>query len=115
MKNTTVFLGIALLLIGLGSGYAIGSMRRNEQSAPVASMPGMMMDMNAGLRGKTGDDFDKTFIDEMTIHHQGAIDMANLVLTTSKRPELLELAHNIIAAQSSEIAMMKQWRDAWFK
>lgn len=78
-------------------------------------MGSTMADMNAGLRGKTGDEFDNAFIDEMTIHHQGAIDMANLVLTTSKRPELIELARNIITAQSNEIEMMKEWREAWFK
>jgi uncharacterized protein (DUF305 family) len=66
-------------------------------------------------KNKTGDDFDKAFLDEMVVHHQGAIDMANLVLTTSKRPELLELARNIITAQTQEITMMNDWRNAWFK
>jgi uncharacterized protein (DUF305 family) len=78
-------------------------------------MSGMMADMNEGLRGKTGDDFDKAFLGEMVVHHQGAIDMANLVLTTSKRPELLELARNIITAQSQEITMMNDWKKTWFK
>lgn len=78
-------------------------------------MSGMMADMNEGLRGKTGDDFDRAFLGEMVVHHQGAIDMANLVLTTSKRPELLELARNIITAQSQEITMMNDWKKTWFK
>lgn len=74
-----------------------------------------MADMTSSLKNKTGDDFDKAFLDEMVVHHQGAIDMANLVLTTSKRPELLELARNIITAQTQEITMMNDWRSAWFK
>ena len=32
------------------------------------------------LKNKTGDDFDKAFIEQMIIHHQGAIEMATLVL-----------------------------------
>lgn len=113
-KTQLVILGSALLCLGGLIGYSIG---RDQEPAPVAmpdNMHSMMVDMNAGLRGKTGDDFDKAFIDEMTVHHQGAIDMANLVLTTSQRQELLELARNIITAQSNEIVMMKEWRQNWF-
>ncbi|MEO5927722.1 MAG: DUF305 domain-containing protein [Patescibacteria group bacterium] len=127
MKNSTILLGIALLIVGLVAGYGVGSHRPVAAPTSSSSSSGMhqmpdgstmgstMADMNAGLRGKTGDEFDNAFIDEMTIHHQGAIDMANLVLTTSKRPELIELARNIITAQSNEIEMMKEWREAWFK
>ena len=50
----------------------------------------------------------------MTIHHQGAINMANLVLKNSKRPEMLQLAKDIISAQTKEIEMMKSWSTNWF-
>jgi uncharacterized protein (DUF305 family) len=39
-----------------------------------------MDDMTAALKNKNGKDFDKTFIETMIPHHQGAIDMANLAL-----------------------------------
>jgi len=51
----------------------------------------------------------------MVIHHQGAIDMANQVLKTSKRPELIQLANDIITAQTKEIDMMQAWKKTWFK
>lgn len=93
-----------------------------EEVTPPAmdhSSHGMMQmqmdDMSAGLRGKTGDEFDQAFLDEMVIHHEGAVDMAEQVLTTSKRSELLQLARDIIKAQTSEIEMMKKWRAEWFK
>ena len=79
------------------------------------TMASMMHTMNAGLEGKTGDAFDREFLDEMIVHHEGAVDMAKLVLQTSKRPELIKLANDIIAAQTKEIQMMKDWRAAWFK
>lgn len=78
------------------------------------NMAQMMADMNAGLVGKTGDAFDKAFIDEMVVHHQGAVEMAKLVLATSKRPELIKLANDIITAQTKEINMMNGWSKAWF-
>ncbi len=77
-------------------------------------MASMMMDMNKGLEGKTGDAFDQAFLNEMIIHHEGAVDMAKLVLKTSKRPELIKLANDIIVAQTGEIKMMQDWNKAWF-
>ena len=74
-----------------------------------------MDDMSAGLKGKTGDEFDQAFLDEMIIHHEGAVEMAEQVLATSKRPELLKLADDIITAQTTEIRMMMQWRAEWFQ
>lgn len=79
-----------------------------------SGMASMMHDMNANLTGKTGDEFDKAFLDDMIIHHQGAVDMAQLVLKNSKRPELIKLANDIITAQTTEIDMMKKWQKEWF-
>ncbi|MFY8102187.1 MAG: DUF305 domain-containing protein, partial [Allorhizobium sp.] len=41
--------------------------------------------------------------------HQGAIDMANIVLEHGKDPEIRKLAEEVIKAQEGEIAMMKEW------
>ncbi len=78
------------------------------------AMSGMMMDMTAGLKGKTGDDFDKEFLAEMVVHHQGAVDMAQLALKNAKHQEIKNLATAIIEAQNKEIAQMKAWYKAWY-
>jgi hypothetical protein len=65
------------------------------------------------LRGKTGDDFDKTFITDMISHHQSAIDMAKLAQQNAKHDEVKTLAGNIITAQTAEIAQMKEWQLQW--
>lgn len=72
-----------------------------------------MQDMIQTLKGKTGDEFDKTFTDLMIEHHQGAIDMANLVKTSAKHQEIKDLAEDIISAQTKEIEMMRQWQQDW--
>lgn len=89
-----------------------GTVMSNHTPAP--SMDQMMHDMNASLRGKTGDELDKAFLSEMIVHHQGAVDMAEMV-SSSKHPELVKLGQDIIIAQKREIEMMKQWQKEWFK
>ncbi|MEQ1763809.1 MAG: DUF305 domain-containing protein [Pyrinomonadaceae bacterium] len=54
------------------------------------------------------------FIDTMIAHHQGAIDMAQLVNTRTNRDEMKKLAQNIIDEQRREIADMQAWRKKWF-
>lgn len=73
-----------------------------------------MDSMTMNLQGKDGDDFDKAFLTEMIIHHQGAIDMAKLAQEHGQHAELKTLANNIITAQTSEIDQMKQWLSQWF-
>ena len=77
-------------------------------------MHGSMNGMMFGISGKQGDEFDKAFLSEMVIHHEGAVIMAEDVLATSKRPELLTLAKDIISAQTKEINQMKTWYKKWY-
>ncbi len=74
----------------------------------------MMEAMTLKLKDKSGDDFDATFIEQMIPHHQGAVEMAQLALTSSKRPEIIKLANDIIASQQKEIEQMRSWQRAWF-
>ncbi len=57
---------------------------------------------------QTGD-ADIDFVTGMIPHHQGAIDMAKIVLEKGKDPEIKKLAEGIIKAQESEIKMMNEW------
>jgi uncharacterized protein (DUF305 family) len=120
MKNNNYIFAIVGLLVGVvGTNLYLSS-------SPVHQMPdgtemtnsgdmGDMMDgMMQGLAGKTGEEFDRAFLSEMIVHHQGAVDMAQAVLKNSNRPELLNLAREIITAQTKEIEMMKNWQASWF-
>lgn len=78
------------------------------------SMESMMTGMMASLKGKTGNEFDKAFLTEMVMHHEGAVVMAQAVLTSTDRPELKKLANEIIVAQNKEVSQMRAWYKMWF-
>jgi uncharacterized protein (DUF305 family) len=70
------------------------------------------MKMSQDLGAADGE-FDLRLINAMTPHHEGAVVMAEDALSKSQRPEIKELARNIIASQQREIEQMKQWRQSW--
>lgn len=72
-----------------------------------------MSQMTDGLKGKTADDFDKRFLSEMIVHHQGAIDMAKLAEKQAKHQEVKDLAQDIVRTQEAEILQMQQWQALW--
>ena len=66
---------------------------------------GGMGPMGTALTG----DADKDFAREMIVHHEMAVTMANDVLAKGKDPEIKKLAEEIIAAQTKEIAFLRDW------
>lgn len=86
-------------------------------------MSGGMMSQNGMHMGGQEDmtvlenatDFDKAFIKEMIPHHQLAIMMANMLQSGTNRPEMQQLAKNIISSQSKEIQQMQAWYVQWYK
>jgi uncharacterized protein (DUF305 family) len=122
MNKTNAVQYLSVLAIGLLIGFFVwGGPGPNTHMMPDGAMmhdqdmAGMMHDMNAKLIGKTGDEFDRIFLEEMIIHHEGAVDMAELALTNAKHQEIKDLARAIIDAQNTEIAQMRSWSAEWYR
>lgn len=98
------------------SGSSMARMDHGSMSSPGGSSP-MPMDHSSMMSmdlGPADENFDLRFIDGMTPHHEGAVAMAQEALQKSNRPEIKQLAQEIIDAQEQEIAQLKTWRTAWY-
>ena len=75
---------------------------------------GMMGDATDMESLESSTDFDKAFIEEMIPHHQMAVMMAQMLEQSTDRPEMKQLAKEIIAAQTKEIESMREWYREWY-
>lgn len=143
MQQNIILVGLLALVIGVGIGFGASSLNRHSygegdryerkgQDSPHGggrhmmpdgtmmdgaqgmSMDEMMESMNANLKGKTGDEFDRVFLSEMIVHHKGAVEMAELAKTNAGRQEIKDLASAIVSAQNKEINEMEGWQKSWF-
>jgi uncharacterized protein (DUF305 family) len=90
-------------------------------SAPIAAASGqagegsqqMHQQMMGGMQKMQGmqpsGDTDKDFAMMMRMHHQSAVEMAQLELKEGKSPELKSMARKIIQSQKKEIAQFDKW------
>ena len=65
----------------------------------------MHRDMAIALSG----DPDRDFAEMMIAHHQGAIDMAKVVIDHGRDPEIRALAEEVVEAQEREVAFLRGW------
>lgn len=113
MKNLIAPALASLLLAGVISATAQDHSAHGAQPMSGASQAYMdaMAKMDADMKamqmtGKAGADFALMMIP----HHQSAIDMAKAYLASGENdPELTKLSNDIVAAQESEIAFLKDW------
>lgn len=59
-------------------------------------------------------DSEAAFITGMIPHHREAVESARAVLETTQRPEVRDLAQDVIATQTEEIATLEGWREQWY-
>ena len=124
--KTLVTIGIAVATAGT---FALAQMMTGGSGTPM-NMPGMnhgnmttqgnagsmmnhqmmqggMMGMSEMMGGMNAGNIDRNFLTMMIPHHQSAIDMSQLILKTTKDPQVKTWATNIIRDQQREITQMQ--------
>ena len=98
---------------------AKGAAAPTKTDSAMQGMPGMggSGDMHGSMMGmmksmetmKMSGDTDRDFAMMMKVHHQGAIDMAQVELKNGKDAKMRAMAKRIIEAQQKEIKEFDQW------
>jgi uncharacterized protein (DUF305 family) len=116
-RNTLIVIIIAALaIIGVGTWYLITDKQttdKNKQQTSIANdtkTPEVKENKFAKL---TGEAYDEAYIADMLAHHEGAINMAEMVSAGTKRQELIDLAQAIMQAQTQEVMKMQTWQQEW--
>lgn len=88
----------------------MGQMPMHKGAAGPADMKqAMSQGMDNMHKMPLSGDTDKDFAMLMKVHHQQALDMAQMELAQGKSAEMKSMAKKIIAAQKKEIAQFDKW------
>jgi hypothetical protein len=128
LKATAALCGVAALVVlgffltidapaetpGMGAGHHhpdAAPVGRGKAQAPQAAFYSEMTTVNGrmheGMQVQPSGDVDRDFMQMMIPHHQGAIDMALVMLKYGRDEKLKRLAQSIIVEQGQEIAYMR--------
>ncbi|AZI67791.1 DUF305 domain-containing protein [Kaistella daneshvariae] len=111
MKKILLVFSLSFMIISCTETEKIspdsGKISENsEKNEMVELMDEMMDDMHSD---KPTGYIDADFANMMIAHHQGAVDMSQLLLEKGKDAELKKFAQKVIADQNTEIAIMKKY------
>jgi uncharacterized protein (DUF305 family) len=101
----TISLVIVAFVIGIGAGYLI---------APEYAMAGYETKQMADL-GKADKYVDLRYLNAMIAHHGGAIILAQQAKEKTNRPEIKQLAEDILTGEPKAIAELYGWKKDWYK
>lgn len=111
--SSLVVLSVAATGQTSSAGSASGPMRmgnmQHGNAGPHDMKATMMMGMERMQKMPASGDVDKDFAMMMKLHHQQAVDMAEMQIAHGKSPTMKTMARAIIVAQKKEIAAFDAW------
>ncbi|MGB3772285.1 MAG: DUF305 domain-containing protein [Rhodococcus sp. (in: high G+C Gram-positive bacteria)] len=96
-RTALLVLGAVALLV---VGFAIGFFAQTPLRDDAAPTPG-------------ADSVDVGFSQDMTVHHNQAIEMATIALSEATDPLVKNLAYDILTSQQNQVGQMQGWLALW--
>ncbi|MFF2495536.1 DUF305 domain-containing protein [Agromyces sp. NPDC058064] len=70
---------------------------------------GMMSEDDlVALEAAAGAEAERLYLEQMIVHHEGAVEMAEAEIADGEHPDAVAMAERIVATQSDEIALMQE-------
>lgn len=107
-RRRTTFAATAALSLGLTLTACSGA-----EDAGSTVEEGVETGTEAAEEVAAHNDADTEFAQMMIVHHEGAVEMAELAIEKADSDEVRSLGERIAAAQQPEIDLMSGWLEAW--
>lgn len=107
---------LAAVAGGIALTLALAACGDGGQTTPEEPAAGTAAEETTGSATEAEDvhnDADTMFAQMMIVHHEGAIEMADLAVEKADSEEVRSLAERISAAQGPEIEKMTSWLETW--
>ena len=107
---TSVLVMFSAVTFAAIDGHQHHAKHNTKMASPsVAAYQAINDQMHQAMNINFTGDADVDFVRGMIPHHEGAVEMAKVVLEHGSDPKIRALAQAVIAAQEEEISMMQQW------
>lgn len=103
----SLYLAVGLVVVGVVVGIGFGYYLTPEYRVS-------MYERNAMDLGPADRTFDLRYVNAMISHHRGAMLLAEQLSKNTLRPEMKELAQNILNDEPKAIAELYAWKESWY-
>lgn len=99
-----------------GDGRVAVDERDEDKAVTSTGMTAVTWDPDDVIQAlrNTDEPFDSEFIVAMTEHHKHSIEAAKAAVTQATRPEVKELAKQVVDAEQNNLSMLEKWREQWY-
>jgi len=108
-RNTII--AVAITLIVIAAGVITYILLQNQRTLQANKDDGSVIYKE--YSALKGEEYDKAFISNMIVHHESAMNMAEMASVSAKRQEIKNLATNIASSQGKEVSEMATWQKQW--
>lgn len=107
-QHTGIVIGIIAVFLVAVVGLAVAFATQTQNQSPQTTE--QSISQFATLKG---DAFDEAYLADMLAHHEGAVNMSEMIGPGTERKELRDFGFEIISTQSQEMIQMQQWQQEW--